>query len=145
MSYGTPPPTPGYGAPAYGPPPPNHPRAVTILVLGILSLVLCGFLGIPAWVMGNRVLREIDSSGGAIGGRGQVQAGRVCGIIATVLLVVSVVLLAGLFTLLVVGSVSSSTSGGSGREPGPGRRVAEDREDRGRDRADRPQHALATG
>ena len=56
MSYGTPPPTPGYGAPAYGPPPPNHPQAVTILVLGILSLVLCGFLGIPAWVMGSAVL-----------------------------------------------------------------------------------------
>ena len=111
MSYGTPPPPSGYGAAAYGPPPPSHPQAVTILVLGILSLVLCGFLGIPAWVMGNRVLREIDSSGGAIGGRGQVQAGRICGIIATVLLIVGVVFLAGLLTLVVVGSVSSSTSG----------------------------------
>jgi hypothetical protein len=110
MSYGSQPPPPGYGAPVYGPPPPNHPQATTILVLGILSLVLCGFLGIPAWVMGNRALREIDASGGAIGGRGQVQAGRVCGIVATVFLILGVVLLIGLIALFAVGTVSTSES-----------------------------------
>ena len=100
MSYGTPPPPPGYGgpqygAPQYGGPPPNHPKAVTILVLGILGLVCCGVVGIIAWVMGNTALREIDSSGGAIGGRGMVQAGRICGIVATCLLVLGVVVYAG--------------------------------------------------
>jgi hypothetical protein len=105
MSYGTPPPPPGYGAPSYGPPP--HPQTATILVLGILSLVFCGILGIPAWVMGNRALREIDASGGALGGRSQVQAGRVCGIVATVLLMLAVVFLIGLLALLVVGGLSS--------------------------------------
>jgi hypothetical protein len=112
MSYGSQPPPPGYGAPVYGPPPPSHPQATTILVLGILSLVLCGILGIPAWVMGNRALREIDASGGAIGGRSQVQAGRVCGIVATVFLILGVVFLVGLFALLIVGSVSTGSSTG---------------------------------
>lgn len=111
MSYGTPPP-PGYGAPAYGAPPPNHPKAVTVLVLGILSLVCCGVLGIPAWLIGNSALREIDASGGALGGRGMVQGGRICGIIATVLLVLGVVVFLGLLVLGVATSSSSSSVSG---------------------------------
>jgi hypothetical protein len=92
MSYGTPPPPPGYGAPQYAAAPPHHPRAVLILVLGILSLVCCGLVtGIAAWIMGNSALREIDASGGAIGGRGMVQAGRICGIIGTALSVLGII------------------------------------------------------
>src|SRR6478609_1520706 len=104
MSYGTPPPPPGSGAPYGYAPPPNHPRATTVLVLGILGLAFCGILGIPAWVIGNTTLREIDASGGAIGGRGMVQAGRICGIVATAFLILSLLVLAGLFALFVIGS-----------------------------------------
>lgn len=115
MSYGTPPP-PGYGNPPQGYPqlPPNHPQATTILVLGILGLVACGFLGIPAWVMGNRALREIDASGGALGGRGQVQAGRICGIVATVFLILIIVAVIAFLVLAVIvgGTTSSSVSAG---------------------------------
>ena len=68
------------------PVPPDHPRATTILVLGGLGL------GPFAWVMGRRALKEIDSSGGSIGGRRKVWMGYVCGIIATALLVLTVVL-----------------------------------------------------
>jgi hypothetical protein len=57
-----------------------------ILVLGILSLVSCWCItGIPAWVMGNTALREIDSGYGDPNERGIVQAGRILGIIATCL------------------------------------------------------------
>ncbi|GAB7003792.1 hypothetical protein JCM18899A_12640 [Nocardioides sp. AN3] len=94
MSYGTPPPPPppGYGMPQYGAPAPNHRRAVLILVLGILSIPCCGFLtGIPAIVMGRRALDEIDRSGGAIGGRGMVNAGYICGIVGTVLSIIGIV------------------------------------------------------
>jgi hypothetical protein len=76
---------------AYPPPPApayaqEHPKGTTILVLGILSLVCCGiFTGIPAWVMGNSALKEIDRSGGAYSNRGTVKAGMICGIIGTVL------------------------------------------------------------
>jgi len=59
-------------------------NGVLILILGILSLMMCGFFaGIPAWIMGNNSLREIDAGMADPGERGLVQAGRVCGIIGT--------------------------------------------------------------
>lgn len=78
----------------------EHPQGTLILVLGILSLVICGFLGPVAWVMGNNALAEIDQNPGAYTNRGQVQAGRICGIIATVLLILGVVV----FILVAVAS-----------------------------------------
>jgi len=80
---------PGY--PAYPPQPPKHPQAVTVLVLGILSLVVCGLIGPFAWSMGSRVVGEIQASGGRWGGDTEATIGRILGIVATVLLVVSVV------------------------------------------------------
>jgi hypothetical protein len=68
--------------------PQAHPQGTTILVLGILSLVICGLLGPVAWVMGNNAIAEIDRNPSAYSNRGSVQAGRICGIVATVLLVV---------------------------------------------------------
>jgi hypothetical protein len=47
--------------------------------------------------MGNSALREIDASGGTIGGRGMVQAGRICGIVGIVLSVLGI-----LFDVLVL-------------------------------------------
>ncbi len=62
----------------------NSANGVLILVLGILSLVMCGCIaGIPAWIMGNNSLRDIDNGVADPSERGLVQAGRVCGIIAT--------------------------------------------------------------
>lgn len=75
---------PGYGA--YGPPPPKHPQAITVLVLGILSIVVCGLVGPFAWSMGNRVMSEIQASGGRWGGDSEVTIGRVLGIVSTALL-----------------------------------------------------------
>ncbi|MFF2553880.1 DUF4190 domain-containing protein [Nocardia sp. NPDC058058] len=107
MSYQPPPP--GYQPPPgyYGAPPPDHPQAVTVLVLGILSLVLCQVIGPVAWVMGRRVRDEIDASRGAIGGRGMVNAGYICGIIATGLLVFVVVIVV---LSIVIGVVGSTTN-----------------------------------
>jgi hypothetical protein len=72
-------------------------RGTLILILGILSLVVCGFVGPVAWIMGNNDLKEIDAGVMDPAGRGNVNAGRICGLIATVLmaigLVVSVVVL----------------------------------------------------
>jgi hypothetical protein len=64
----------------------NHPQAVTSLVLGILSLVLCGiFTGIPALIMGRRAMREIRASDGRVGGDGIATAGFVTGLIGTII------------------------------------------------------------
>ncbi|MEV4355028.1 DUF4190 domain-containing protein [Nonomuraea sp. NPDC051941] len=102
MSY------PNYGPSYYGPPPQTHPQGTAILVLGILSLVVCTFIGPFAWSMGNRALREIDESGYYYENRGMVQAGRICGIVSSVLMMITlgfVVLMFGL--MLVTGALSS--------------------------------------
>jgi hypothetical protein len=86
------PPPPGYG---YGPPgplhyAPEHPKATTALVLGILGVVVCQVLGPFAWSIGKRTVNEIDASGGQYGGRGSAQAGYILGIVGTVLLALGV-------------------------------------------------------
>ncbi len=90
--WGSAPPPPGFIAPAQFGQTREHPQGTTILVLGILSLVVCGFLGPFAWSMGNKALREIDASGEMWSNRGNVTAGRICGIISTCLLAAGVVL-----------------------------------------------------
>jgi len=66
-------------------------RATLILILGILSLVLCAPLGIAAWIMGNGDLKEMDAGTMDPSGRSNTNAGRICGIIGTVLLIIGVV------------------------------------------------------
>ena len=108
-SYGQPP----YGQPPYGQAPmgypPDHPRATTVLVLGILGLVVCGIIAPFAWVMGRSTLAEIDSSRGALGGRGAANAGYILGIVGTVLLglaALMVILFAG---IAVLGAATSAS------------------------------------
>ena len=115
VSQTPPPPQPPYGppnpyAPGFGPMVPDHPQATTVLILGILGLVLCSVLSPFAWVMGNRVVREIDASAGRLGGRSLANAGRICGIIGTVLIaVVLLILIVGL-ALVLITTTTSSTS-----------------------------------
>jgi hypothetical protein len=80
---------------------PDHPRATTALVLGILGIVVCQLLGPVAWWMGKKTLDEIDAGAGRVGGRGAAQAGYVMGIIGTVLLVLAVIVLAIYFLVIV--------------------------------------------
>lgn len=92
--YGQTPPPPGYGAPmggAGGGMPVDHPKGTTILVLGILSVVCCSPLGIAAWIMGNKAMAEIDAQPGRYSNRGVVQAGRICGIVGVVFLVLGII------------------------------------------------------
>lgn len=99
---------PGYPQPyGYGPQQ-DHPQATTILVLGILSLVMCGLLGPFAWSMGKKALAEIDASGGMLGGRGNVKAGYICGMISSILLIVSIVFVI-LYIIIVVIAIGASS------------------------------------
>jgi hypothetical protein len=121
--YGsTPPPPPppgsgdgGYGG--YGAPPPadggmggpvDHPKGMTVLILGILGLVCCSPLGIAAFIMGNNALKEIDAQPGRYSNRQIVQIGRILGIIAMVLLVLSIIWIVFLGGLAVLSGDSSS-------------------------------------
>jgi ABC-type Fe3+ transport system permease subunit len=109
LSYGTPPPPEGpYGQqPPYGgQPAPNHGSATTALVLGILSLVVCGPLGIPAYIIGKRAEREVKMSQGQLSGEGLAKAGWIMGLIAMILMALGILLL----ILLVAFGVLSSSS-----------------------------------
>ena len=118
------PPQPGYAPPGWygGPLParvPDHPKATTALVLGIIAL-LGGFtcylpllLGPWAWVVGRRAVKEIDAQPGRYDGRGQALAGYVLGVVATALLVLGVLaLIAFILFVVIAGSSSTPPMGG---------------------------------
>jgi hypothetical protein len=78
-------------------------RGSTVLVLGILSIVLCAFMGPIAWSMGSEELRRIDMGHASPLGRSAATAGRICGIIASALLM----LFGGLFVLGMMVAIGS--------------------------------------
>jgi len=63
-------------------------RGGAILALGILGLLVCFVMGIVAWVMGNNDLREMTAGQMDRSGEQLTMAGRICGIISTVLAIV---------------------------------------------------------
>jgi uncharacterized Tic20 family protein len=84
---------------------PEASQATTVLVLGIIGIVLCQLLGPVAWVMGNNELAAIDAGRRAPENRGTANAGRILGIISTVLLAIGVLII----VLLVAGAFTFST------------------------------------
>lgn len=64
---------------------PEKSQATTVLVLGIIGILCCGPLGIVAWVMGQNEVNAIDAGRRDPAQRGTANAGRIIGIIATVL------------------------------------------------------------
>jgi len=84
-------------------------RATTVLVLGILGLVICAPLGIAAWIMGNTDLKEMDAGQMDPSGRSTTNAGRICGMIATVLLILGVL---GFIAAMALGVLGAMTGAG---------------------------------
>ncbi len=106
-----PPPQPGqyppgqYGyQPAYMPP--KHPQATLAMVLGIIGLtgIMCYVTALVApfaWWIGAKATREIKADPARYSGHGEANAGKIMGIIGTVLLILGLLVLAGFITLLV--------------------------------------------
>jgi hypothetical protein len=97
---------------------PDHSSATTAMVLGIISLVgvaLCGGLTLilapAAWIVGAKSVREIDASAGRYGGRDRAQAGKIMGIIGTVLLALGILAIIAVVVLVI--------ALGDGSDPGP--------------------------
>ncbi|MBE2319066.1 DUF4190 domain-containing protein [Solirubrobacter sp. CPCC 204708] len=66
--------TPQWGG--YQPAPPTPGNAIASLILGIVSIVLCPIIpGVVGLVLGYSAKREIDASGGRLGGRGVAMGG----------------------------------------------------------------------
>jgi hypothetical protein len=83
---------------------PEASQATTVLILGIIGLILCQLLGPVAWVMGNNELQAIDAGRRPPENRSNANAGRILGIIATVLLGLGIV-----FLILVLGVAGISS------------------------------------
>jgi hypothetical protein len=86
-------------------------RGTLILVLGILSLVVCGPLGIVAWLLGSSDLKAIESGRMDPSGRDLTQAGRICGIIATCLLALGALVGIGMFFIMAFAAILSAMAG----------------------------------
>jgi len=99
------PPQPGVPSP-YGTPQSNS-NGTLILVLGILSIVCLPILGPVAWILGNNALKGgmIDPSQ-----LGQINAGRICGMIGSVFIVLGLI-----YWIVIIGMVGS----GALKQPTP--------------------------
>lgn len=64
---------------------PEKSQATTILVLGIIGILCCGPLSIVAWIMGQNEINAIDGGRRDPSQRGTANAGRIIGIVGTVL------------------------------------------------------------
>jgi predicted Zn finger-like uncharacterized protein len=89
-------------------------RGTLILVLGILGLVtgLAIILGPIAWVMGNNDLKEIRAGRMDPEGESTTNAGRICGIIATILGIFQVVCCVG-YMIFIVAMIGAGAAGGN--------------------------------
>lgn len=102
------------GAPQPGYPfawePPDHPQAMTVLILGIIGMSAVPFTAPFAWYLGDKALREIDAEPGRYGRRDWVNVGRILGIVGTILLAVMMVVFCGFFVTWIVTLASVSSS-----------------------------------
>lgn len=94
-------------------------RGAIILTLGILSLVICAILGIIAWVMANNDLRLMNAGQMDPSGRGITQAGKICGMIGTILMCIGLgfAVLYFLFVIVIFGVVAAGAASGAGGGP----------------------------
>lgn len=81
-------------------------RGAVILVLGICSLVVCGLLGPVAWIMGNNDLQAMAAGRMDPSGEGMTKAGKILGMIATILILVGCVIYAMIFAAMGIGGAS---------------------------------------
>lgn len=102
---------PAYGAtPAYGAVPaqqyPEKSGAVGSLILGILGLVCCQLASPFAWKIGSDEIKAIDAGRRPPKDRGLAMAGKILGIIGTLVLALAVL---GILVAIVAGSFAEPT------------------------------------
>lgn len=67
---------------------PKPEGAAAVFVLGLLGILMCGLLGIFAWTQGNDYLGRCRAMG--VQPEGIAEAGRIMGIVATIIFLVQV-------------------------------------------------------
>ena len=84
-------------------------KALIGLILGICNFVVCGFLCIPALILGNQALAVIDRPGVTSNSRGMAVAARVLGIIGIVLLAIAAIVGVVAIIMAAIGAAASSS------------------------------------
>lgn len=102
--------------PAHLLPPPEHPKAMTAMILGGVGLFAgvsfagLGFVLSPfAWAIGSGALKEIEASQGRMGGASTARAGKIMGIVGTALLALVVLAIAAFVVSVVLVTAGSSS------------------------------------
>ncbi len=111
------PPQGGYPQPGFTPPPPKHPQATTVLVLGIIGVVgtlMCCVPGIVApfaWSMGSKAQKELEQDPNRYSGSGEINTGKILGIVGTALFALySLAVLAYIVLIVIIGVSAGSSS-----------------------------------
>ena len=99
-----PPPPPPPAAQGY----PEASQATTALVLGILGIVVCQILGPFAWSIAKKELEAIDAGRRPPENRGNANAGKILGIIGTVMLGLGILVGVAVVLLTTVAAVTTS-------------------------------------
>ena len=114
-----PPPTPSTPAPAGqtpGTPSPapaqgENTKAIITLVLGILSLICCGFLaGIPAIFVGRSELKAIDEGRSPESNRTLAKVGFILGIVGTILSALATLAYVGIIIFAIIAGNTTPSS-----------------------------------
>ncbi len=87
---------------------PETSQATTALVLGILGIVICGLCAPFAWYIGGNEVKAIDAGRRDPSNRGSAQAGRILGIIVSILGLIGIALV---IVIVIAGASSGSGSG----------------------------------
>jgi len=74
-------------------------RGSIILAFGILGLLVCQLFGVAAWVMADKDLKEMDRGYMDPSGRDLTKTGRILGMVATGLMVTSLILVLFFFLI----------------------------------------------
>ncbi|QDP95633.1 hypothetical protein FOE78_06680 [Microlunatus elymi] len=88
---------------------PEHPQGTTILVLGVVSIAV-PVIGFVAWYMGHKVQREIEETGATYSNVGNINAGKIIGMIMSILSMVGIAffIVYMIFVLIMVFGVAGS-------------------------------------
>ena len=79
-------------------------RGSTVLVYGILGLVVCQLLAIAAWRMGTDDLRQMEFGQMDPSGRDLTNAGRICGMVGTGILIFQLAVMLIVFAAMLLSS-----------------------------------------
>ncbi|MDX1386064.1 MAG: DUF4190 domain-containing protein [bacterium] len=98
-------------APSGAPNPADNTKAIITLVLGILSLICCGFFaGIPAIFVGRSELKAIDEGRSSESNRNMAKIGFILGIVGTILSALGTIAYIGIIVLAIVTGSQSPSS-----------------------------------